>query len=411
MIDRVARHRDRLGFPIDGVVVKADADTDRARLGSGSRAPKWAVAYKYEAQSATTRVVDITTTVGKTGRLGIRIKVVPVFVGGTTVTYATGHNVAWMAEKDIRVGDTVTVKRANDVIPYIESVDLAARPADAVAWQPPATDPNGGEWDKSTLLWRSTDPSLSIGASIQYAASRDALDIDGMGAEIVDALVEQVLVTRLPDLFDLTVDDLANLPLASDRRLGAKNAVKLVEQIEHAKDAPWNRVITALGLRMTGRTMSRRLAAAFPNMGALLGASVTALSGVDGIGDVKAAVIFTELHALTSDADPDKGWEESTLTALAEAGVNMGQDGDDAPAAAGDLPLSGMTVVVSGAVPGYTRTTVAELIESKGGKASSSVSATTSLLVADPSTSSKYVKAQQLGVRIVTPSEFLEMLR
>lgn len=389
--------RDRLGFPIDGAVVKADTDADRLRLGMGSRAPKWAVAYKYEAQQATTTVRAITTTVGRTGRLSIRVEVEPVFVGGTTITYATGHNAPWMLERDVRVGDTVVIKRAGDVIPYIETVVVAARPEGSQPWVPPETDPNGNPWDKSTLLWRSTDPTLSVGGLIEYAVGRDALDIEGIGSEIVAALVEHGHVSTVADVFALDTETLTTLQLSEGRTLGAKNAAKIHAEIERARSAPWNRVITALGMRMTGRTSSRRLAAAFPTMARLRAASVEELADVDGIGPIKAQVIYDGLHALE---------DAGVLDALMRNGVHLGsdRDGDE-----GDLPLTGLTIVVSGSVPGYTRTTVAEMIEAKGGRSSSSISAATSVLVSEPSTSAKYVKAAKLGVRILTPQEFLEL--
>ncbi|WP_199224361.1 NAD-dependent DNA ligase LigA [Serinibacter arcticus] len=392
--------RERLGFPIDGAVVKADLDADRLRLGMGSRAPKWAAAYKYEAEQAPTTVRAIATTVGRTGRLAIRVEVDPVFVGGTTITYATGHNAPWMLERDVRVGDTVVVKRAGDVIPYIETVVLAARPADSEPWTPPETDPNGNPWDKTTLLWRSTDPTLSVGGLIEYAVARDALDVEGIGSEIVAALVESGLVSTVADLFSdrLDVETLAALTLSEGRTLGPKNAAKIVAEIDRARSAPWNRVITALGMRMTGRTSSRRLAAAFPTMARLRAATVEELADVDGIGPIKAQVIFDGLHQLES---------AGVLDALEAGGVTMGTDRGES---AQDLPLAGLTIVVSGSVPGYTRTTVAEAIEANGGKSSSSISGATSLLVSEPSTSGKYTKAAKLGVRIVTPEEFLEML-
>lgn len=403
-VEAFGQGRADLGFPTDGLVIKADDDRDREALGDGSRAPRWALAYKYPGETARTQVVAITTDVGRTGRLSIRVEVTPVLVDGTTITYLTGHNVAWMAQKDVRVGDTIVVRRAGDVIPYIDQVDLTARPTDTEQWAPPTLDPNGGEWDKSTLLWRSTDPALSVGSRLRYAVSRDALDIEGLGTEVIDALVEQNLATRLADLWDLTPDTLANLTLAQGRRLGEKNATKIVAEIDQARTAPWHRVITALGLRMTGRTMSRRLAKAFPNMDLLLAARVSDLAEVEGVGTVKAQVIYDELRALIGDGDNDR---ESSLTALAEAGVTMGEEPakKDGPGA-----LDGITVVVSGSVPGYSRTGVTELIEAHGGRASSSVSASTTLLVSEPSTSSKYVKAVNLGVRIVTPAEFLGMI-
>ncbi|GEL46601.1 DNA ligase 2 [Cellulomonas hominis] len=397
-VDALDERRETIGFPIDGIVIKADAAADRKSLGEGDRAPKWALAYKYAAETATTKVVAIETAIGRTGRLAIRVEVEPVFVGGTTITFATGHNVSWMTERDVRVGDTVTIKRANDVIPYIESVDLGARPTDSAPWAPPETDPLGEPWDKSTLLWRSVSPELSVLGRITYAASRDCLDIEGLGTEIATALVESGKVNDVADLFALTVDDLAALTLAEGRQVGQKVAAKIAAEIETAKASPWNRVITALGIRMTGRTAGRRLAAAFATMDALRGAGVADIAAVDGFGDVKAATIREGLDDLAA---------RGVLDRLAAAGVNMGAERAQGEAAG---PLAGMTVVVSGSVPGYSRTTVAEAIEAAGGKASSSVSAGTSMLVSDPSTSSKYVKATQLGVRILTPAQFLDLL-
>lgn len=412
-IAHVQTHRAELGFPIDGVVIKADDDSVRARLGTTSHSPRWAVAYKYAAETATTTVRAIATSVGRTGRLAIRVEVEPVFVAGTTITYATGHNVSWMLERDIRVGDTVTILRANDVIPYIESVDLTRRPADSVPWEPPATDPMGQEWDKSTLLWRSTSPELSVLGRIVYAAHRDCLDIDGIGTEIATALIEHVpagadgpLVGDLADLFTLTEDALATLPLGvtstgATRLLGRATAAKIIAEIEAAKSAPFNRVITALGVRMTGRTMGRRLAAAFPTMDLLLSASVNDLAQVDGIGPKKADVIHEGLGQMVG-----------VIGKLERAGVNMGSRPDEGEAAA--LPLAGMTVVVTGAMTGplagTSRTEMNELIEQAGGKASGSVSAKTSLLVSGEASGSKYAKAQSLGVRIVSPEEFAVML-
>lgn len=392
-IEDFGRTRAAIGFPTDGIILKADMDSDRNRLGMGTKFPNWAIAWKYEAETATTVVRDITTTIGKTGRMGIRVEVLPVQVGGATVSYASGHNVTWMQEHDIRVGDTVTMRRANDVIPYIDNVVLALRPEDSAPWTPPEADPLGEPWDKSTLLWRSVSPELSVGGTLLYAVSRDALDIEGIGAQIVDALIETDTATDVAALFDLDAATLAALPMGDDRTLGAKNAAKIVAEIDKARSAPWNRVITALTIRGTGRTMSRRLAAAFPTMDDLLAASTDDLMEVEGVGEKKAGLIASELARV-----------RPLLLRLAGAGVTTANE-----SAAGDA-LAGMTVVVSGSVPGFTRTTIQEKIESLGGKASSGVSASTSLLVSEPSTSSKYRKATSLGVRIVTPAEFLEMI-
>ncbi len=200
------------------------------------------------------------------------------------------------------------------------------------------------------------------------------------------------------DLFALQHMDLAALTLAEGRQVGEKVAAKIARELDNATGAPWNRVITSLGIRMTGRTMGRRLASAFPTMEALRAATVADLAAVDGIGEHKATIIREGLDDLAT---------RGVLDRLAAAGVISGTEKPQGVSG----PLDGMTIVVSGAVPGYSRTTIAEAIEAAGGKASSSVSAATSLLVSEPSTSSKYVKARQLGVPIVTPGGFLEMMR
>ena len=398
-IEKIGEHRATLGYPTDGAVVKAVDAADRERLGEGSTAPHWAVAYKYKAEEAQTVVTDIVTGVGRTGRLSLTIEVEPVFVGGATVARASGHNVSWMLEKDIRIGDTVKLRRANDVIPYVSEVVLEERPDDSVAWEPPATDPEGNEWDKSSLLWRSTSPGLSVLAGVVYATSRDCLDVEFLGEEILTALVEQGLVKELPDLFHLTEKQLAQLKLNSGRVVGEATAVKIIKELERAKTADWNRVITSLGIRATGRTMGRRLAKAFPTMDQLRAATTADLAEVDGIASKKAEIIHDGLQTLATTGMLDR---------LAATGLNMGTDLEDT----GDAlaPLDGQQVVVTGKVGGLTRTQVQERIESLGGKASGSVSKNTTLLVAEPgSTSSKVKKAEGLGIKIITPDDFLAL--
>lgn len=392
-INYLDTHRSIIGFPIDGAIIKVASDTVRTRLGHGSRSPKWAIAYKYDPEVGTTIVKNIVTGVGRTGRLSLQVEVEPVEVAGTTIRFASGHNVAWMVDRDLRIGDTVTISRRGDVIPYIEEVIVSMRPEGAVRWTPPENDPVGNPWDKSTLLWRSTSPELSVLGRVVYAASRDCLDIEGLGTEVAASLVESDLVKSVADLFELSLEDLTSLTI--EGRSFASNGAKVHAEIVKARDVPWNRVITSLGIRMTGRTMGRRLMKAFPTMDRLRAATVDDLAKVDGIGQVKAQAVHEGLALLG---------EQGVLDRLAAAGVNMGQE---KAADASPRPLDGATVVVSGSVPGYSRTTVAEFIEAQGGRASSSVSTSTSILVSEPSTSSKYVKAEKLGVKIVSPDEFL----
>lgn len=399
LIDSVGAARAELKFPIDGVVIKAARREDRERLGEGSSTPRWAVAYKYEAESAITKVVDITTDVGRTGRLAIRLEVEPVFVGGATVTYASGHNVSWMQERDIRIGDTVRIERANDVIPYVSAVLLEERPEDSTPWAPPESDPLGNPWDKSTLLWRSTSPELSVLGRVHYATGRDCLDIEGIGMELATALVEQGLVTNVADLFFLDEQTLTDLTLASGRKVGQMNASKIMQELEKAKNAAWNRVITALGIRATGRTMGRRLAAAFPTMDKFRAATVEDLASVDGIGLLKAEVIREGVEELANAGILDR---------LAAAGVNMGNE--PAETATTQAPLEGAVVAVTGRVGTLNRTEVQERIEALGGRASSSVSTRTTILVANPdATSSKVKRAKELGIQIKDPDEFLKL--
>lgn len=410
-MDHLDTHRATLGYPIDGCVIKADADTIRRSLGMGSRAPKWAVAYKYEAEAATTVVHDIELALGRTGRLSLRARVEPTFVGGTTVTYASLHNVGWLIEQDIRIGDTVVVKRANDVIPRVESPDLSQRPAGSVAWVPPTGCPQCGEpFDKSTELWRCVTPECSTLGRITYAAARDCLDIEGMSTAVATALVETGRVSNIADLFTLTTDELTSLVLGttktgSPRRLGASNATKISAEIERAKTQPLNRVITSLGMRKTGRTMGRRLANQFGTMEALRTASVEALCEVEGVATGKAQSIHDEVRAMATVID-----------ALAVAGVNMGTEVvvEDTAPATGTNALDGMSVVVTGKVTGplagLSRNDMNELIEAHGGKASGSVSAKTGLLVCAEPSGTKFDKATALGVTIVTPEKFAALI-
>lgn len=407
-IEEIEKARPTLGFEIDGAVIKADADTARTALGEGSRTPKWAIAYKYAAEEATAVVEDVEVTVGRTGRIGLRARITPTFVGGTTVTYATLHSPKFIAEQGIGIGSTVVLKRAGDVIPRITAPLDTATNAGIAPWAPPAVCPQCGEpWNTESLLWRCETPSCGLVNAIDYFTSRDAMDVEGLGGVVADALVVNEYVASVADLYDLTVERLRDLPLGATpaggvRRLGEANAAKIVANLADSKTQPLNRVITGLGIRGTGRSMSRSLAREFPTMGLLRAASVEDLSVVDKIGPKKAALI---VEGLAKMAD--------VIDRLAAAGVNMGTEpsadgADDSP-----KPLAGKSVVISGAVPaGYrNRTEAQEAIEAAGGKASGSVSKTTSYLVTDETTTSKAKKAAELGVPIIDPAQFDALLR
>jgi len=399
-IEAIEQLRPALGFPIDGSVLKADAFATRRRLGQRTGSPRWALAFKYAPDTAVTRLRDIEISVGRTGRLGFRAVLDPVSVGGTTVTYVTMHNAPWIVGRDLRVGDEVWVYRAGDVIPRVTTANLAARPADAPAWVAPTHCPQcGEELDTTSLLWRCHTPTCSIAGALDYWASPDALDIDGIGTVVCEALAETGLAASVADLYDLTLTQWATLPLGvtetgATRMLGEANAAKIVDGLAASKAQPLNRVITGLGIRMTGRSVGRWLASRFGSMDALRAASVEELAAINKLGTIKAQHIADGLARLGEVIDR-----------LAAHGLTMTVPDDGAA-----KPLAGKTYVVSGAVPGYTRTTIAERIEALGGTASSSVSAVTNALVTAETDTAKARKAAKLNIPIIDPGEFAATL-
>lgn len=417
--------RPTIGFLMDGAVLKIKDPAKRRALGEGSTAPKWAVAFKYPALRGPTVLQEIQPGIGKTGRLSLRARYTPVAVDGSILEYASLHNVGWLERADMRVGDSVDAYKANDVIPQIENPKVHLRSPESTPWVAPEACPQCAEpFDKTTELWRCNTPECSVGGRILYAGHRDCLYIKGLGPSLVEALVEQELARNVADLFFITEQQYANTIIGrnekgAELRFGAARAATLMSELEKAKSQPWNRVICALAIRMTGRTMSRRLAAAFPTAEALRAATLAQLENVEGVGPGKAAKIKAGIEANTE-----------VLDRLAEAGVNMGTavsvspDSDAAPKA-----LAGQTVVVTGSMKGsvtpdgkilvegspaleaLARNDMNELIEAHGGKASGSVSAKTTILVAGDNTSSKYTKAKALGtVELLSPAAFAKRL-
>jgi DNA ligase (NAD+) len=403
-ITRLAAGRSELGFGVDGAVVKADLADDRRAAGSSSRAPRWGIAYKFPADTRTTTLLGIEVQVGRTGVITPVAVLAPVQVGGVTVTSATLHNFADLVHRDVRVGDTVFVRRAGEVIPEITGARLDQRPADAVAFEPPAHCPRcGGDIDRTQKRWRCVN-GRACGAkeSLSYFASRDAMDIEGLGDKILDALIAAGLVTDPADLYTLDVPTLAALD-----RMGTVSATKLVANIQNSRARPLSRVLTGLGVRMTGRSMSRRLARHFATMSALAAAGVPELQQVEGVGPERAATIAAELVDLAP-----------LVAKLAGHGVNMTEPGASAPAApdAGGapparLPLqradgTPMTVVVTGSVPGMTRNEGNEAVERLGGRSSNSVSKSTDLVVVGEGAGSKAARAGQLAVPTMPADRF-----
>jgi DNA ligase (NAD+) len=400
-VNHLGSTRGTLGFGVDGAVIKADLPADRSAAGFSSRAPRWGVAYKFPADTRTTKLLAIEVQVGRTGVITPVAVLEPVQVAGVTITSATLHNFADLVVRDVRAGDTVFVRRAGDVIPEITGPKLDARPADAVPFEPPEVCPRcGGEIDKSQKRWRCVN-GRACGAmeSLSYFASRYAMDIEGLGQKILETLIANRLVIDPADLYDLKVADLTGL-----ERMGQVSAGKLVAAIQGSKAQPLSRVLTGLGVRMTGRSMSRRLARHFETMDALLAADVGGLQRVEGVGPERAAMIAAELVELTPLIDK-----------LTQRGVNMTEPRTAVAASIATMPLhnpdgSPMTVVVTGSVPGLSRTEGNEAVERLGGKSSSSVSKKTDLVVVGDGAGSKADKATEFGLRVLPAERFAELV-
>jgi DNA ligase (NAD+) len=412
-VEALTARRGTLGYGVDGAVIKADQPQDRDVAGSSSRAPRWGVAYKFPADTRTTKLVNIEVQVGRTGVITPVAVLEPVQISGVIVTSATLHNFDDLTRRNVRVGDTVFVRRAGDVIPEVTGAKLDERPAGSVPFEPPARCPRcDGGIDRSQKRWRCAQ-GRACGAheSLAYYAARGSMDIEGLGDKIIDMLVRAGLVTDPADLYDLEVPALVGLD-----RMGDVSATKLVGNIQASRARPLSRVLTGLGVRMTGRAMSRRLARHFGTMQALVDAGVDDLQQVEGVGPERAVTIAAELAELAP-----------LIAKLAERGVNMAEPGvsmsgpgepagpTSQAAPAGALPLrrpdgSPMTVVVTGSVPGLTRDEGNEAVEMLGGRSSSSVSKRTDLVVVGDGAGSKAEKAKQLGVRILPADRFAALL-
>jgi DNA ligase (NAD+) len=392
--------RDSYDFDIDGAVVKVNTSANRDLAGNSSKAPRWAIAFKYPAQERLATLINVNWQVGRTGVITPRAEITPTEVGGVTVTFATMHNVDHIKRNGWRIGDVIGIRRAGDVVPELLAPIVENR-ADTTTYDielPDVCPRCGADIDKSQARWRcSRGRYCGAVEAISYAVSRDALDIEGMGPRLVTQLVESGRVTDVADLFTLTASELAKFD-----RMGETSAANIVIQIETAKTQPLARFITALGIQGTGRSLSRRIATAFPSLAELLNASADQLQYVDKIGIEKSSLIVSELADL---ADAIKKLIALGLPATVDAPTAQ---------AIGGKPLAGQTVVVTGSMTGLlaekSRNEMNELIEAAGGKSSSSVSKNTSFVVAGESAGSKLEKANELGVTVLSPDDFVELL-
>ena len=395
-IDRLGDTRMEFPFDIDGAVVKLNNLSDRDILGSTAKCPKWAVAYKYPPEQKPSRVVDIVVQVGRTGVLTPKAVLEPVRLAGTTVTNATLHNQDYIREKDIRIGDTVIVQKAGEIIPEIVSVEREKRPDDAAEFVFPQTCPVCGapvlrDPDGAAIRCTGAECPAQLLRNLIHFAARDAMDIDGVGPAVLQQLIEAKLVANPADLYDLTAEQLKKL-----ERMGAKSAQNAVEAIAKSKENDLWRLIYALGIRQVGEKAAKVLAAHFGSMDALRRATAEELTQIDDVGAVTADYITRWMQ---SEQAAD------LLERLKNAGLNM-----ESRRTLVDSRFAGMTFVLTGALTRFTREEAGEMIEQRGGKAASSVSKKTPYVVAGENAGSKLKKAQELNIPVLSEEEFLALL-
>lgn len=399
-------HRHDLGYEIDGVVIKVDDLAQREELGYTSRAPRWAIAYKFPPEERTTLLNDIQVSVGRTGRATPFAVLEPVFVGGSTVSMATLHNQDQVAVKDVRPGDTVIVRKAGDVIPEVVGPVLSSRPADTEPWVFPSTCPACGnpfvrpEGEADTRCVAPDCPAQRD-QKVAYWASRGAMDIEGLGEQMVEKLTAAGLVHDPSDLYTLTVEQLVELD-----RVGETSARNLVDEIDKSKTQPLPKLLTALGVRHLGPAASQALTAEFHTLDAITSKTAEEMAAVDGVGGVIASTVRAWF---------DQPANEAFIGRLRAAGLNFGDEDEARRAAeqraATPQTMEGKTVVVSGTVPGYDRVAAEAAITSRGGKSPGSVSKKTfALVVGDGAGASKLTKAEVNGTPIVPADRFDEFL-
>lgn len=406
-------NRDGLPYDIDGVVVKVNSFAQQAAMGYTARAPRWAIAFKFPPEEKATKLLDITVQVGRTGALTPVAELEPVRVAGSVVARATLHNEDEVRRKDVRIGDTVIVRKAGDVIPEVLGPVESLRPEGAVEWSMPSACPSCGSpviREEGEVAYRciSIDCPAQAQERLVHWASRGAMDIDGMGDEIVGRLVESGRVMDVADYYSLDETELALLDMGrvnkegNPIRLGETVAKKLVAQISDSRTRGFARVLFGIGIRHVGKTMAEAIAAAYPSMDALMQASEEELAAVEGVGPKIAHSIYVFLRT------PDN---VQVIDRLSKRGVVMEQE---APDASEQLPqtLAGLTFVLTGALvqSGMTRDEAGAALKARGAKVSGSVSKKTSFVIAGEAAGSKYDKAVSLGVPVLDEQQLLHIL-
>lgn len=396
-VEAINENRGELICDIDGAVIKLDNLAQRENLGATAKFPRWAAAYKYPPEIKSTVVENIVVQVGRTGVLTPKAVVRPVRLAGTTVTNATLHNQDFISQRDIRIGDTVKIRKAGEIIPEILQVDLSLRPSDAKPYQIPMVCPVCGapvEKDEEGTFLRCTGAECpaQLSRNIAHFVSRDAMDIDGLGDSIVESLIEKGLIHSAADIYYLNMEEISSL-----WKSGTTAAKKLLDAIEASKQQDLSRLIYALGIRQVGTKTGKVLAATFESLDNLMEASEEALMEVPDIGGITAQSIHSWF------AQPQS---QHLIMRLRQAGVNFLSQKKVT-----DNRFAGMTFVLTGALSRFTREEATEQIENFGGKASGSVSKKTTYVVVGENAGSKERKARELGIPVLTEEEFWEMIQ
>ena len=395
-IFRINDQRMEYPFDIDGAVVKVNSLSDREKLGSTAKFPKWAVAFKYPPEKKPSKVLDIVIQVGRTGVLTPKAVLEPVRLAGTTVTNATLHNQDYIAEKDIRVGDTVLVQKAGEIIPEILEVDVSKRPEGAKPYVFPDTCPVCGapvsrDADGAAIRCTGAECPAQLLRNLTHFASRDAMDIEGLGPAVVQQLVDSGLVRNAADLYSLHAADVAKLD-----RMGEKSAENLIRAIENSKANDLAKLLYGLGIRQVGAKAAQVLSAHFGSLDALAAATEEELTAVGDVGPITARYV---VEYLAADQSKD------LIRRLREVGVNLESNAQPV----GDR-FAGLTFVLTGELSAYSRKEAGEKLEALGAKVSGSVSKKTSCVVAGEAAGSKLRKAQELGVPVIDEAQFLTLI-
>lgn len=395
-IEKLGAMRDELPYDIDGVVIKIDTLSDRVKIGEGTKTPKWAVAYKFPPEEKQTKLTDITIAVGRTGVLTPTAVLEPVRLAGTSVSRATLHNLDFIRERGIMLGDTVTVRKAGDIIPEVLCAHPERRDGTEVEFFMPTHCPSCGEpvsrdeGDGAAIRCTNSSCPAQLSRSIEHFASKGAMNIDGLGPQIVNALLENKLISNCADLYTLSSDDVAKID-----RMGKKSAQNLIDSIANSKSAGLERLIFALGIRNIGEVAAAALAQKYKTLDALMHATRDELCDIQDFGEITADCVIEFFSHEQNIA---------LCRRLEELGLNVRSTFVQL-----DARFEGLTFVLTGTLPSMSRDAASKMIKDRGGKVAGSVSKKTSFVLAGEDAGSKLTKAQSLGVTVIDEAEFLKM--